>query len=908
MEVPGARWYRADLHVHTLDDHHGRRIVAPAGVLKGPIDSATLDRYARAFLLAAIARGIEVLALTPHAVRTGEDPASSATWRIVQSWNEGVDDDNVPFRDKIYAVFPGFEPSFTEGKRGVHLIFLFDPEIGPDRFDRAFQIVMQGISPWSGKDLQNSTLGAREAFAVLDDFRRREGPTCDYICLAPHPFSEKGVFNQLKGQVMADFPAVKLAALELQDSWLPEDALKERPWLQEGMTRFRHCFFHGSDGYRLSEDPVAASGELGYRFTMMKLASPTIEAVRQAFLASDSRIRIAFGRGDDGTLKVASDLPDPLGAKQLWLRGVSVKGGKSFFRGEDPTQGVSFRFSPGLTCIVGGRMSGKSTLLDGIRVHRGLQLPREEHTRSAVESRGRGVFLAGDPSIELDFGGLSAGDGHWPGQFFTQRELQDAVRDHEGFRHLLFNLVPGRAATLGKQDERLQVLDSELSSLAANIAEIRAALAEAEQSFQMVTEAKAALDRYEEVGAARLKAVQSDRGKLEGHKSILVGACERGSEVLADLQANKLPAEFSPEVLESLGAEPLDRIRGSQDKAILGLEQACTAVGDGISRLAATLDGVKKIEEGLSADITRALVAAGGTPEDLVAFDKHRRVAAGYEQARLDYERCNASLNDAVGRFDDLERERTELVVAHRHAVTELASEINNIFDGRIRIYVEEEGLTDPLETWLRGLHQRGVTRWWNDRVESGAVPRGTEVFSAMCVDKLGELGMSQAVVASFKEAVTDDKVYELRALRCPDRYRLEFRVSDDPVVYRELGRLSGGLQASVILTLLLESNDPRPLIIDQPEDELDNAYLFEIVLPAFHRLKGRRQVIFATHNPNIVVNGDADQVIALEADHERGRVRVAGAIEHTEVRRAIIDTVDGGREAFQLRFKKYGF
>jgi hypothetical protein len=68
----------------------------------------------------------------------------------------------------------------------------------------------------------------------------------------------------------------------------------------------------------------------------------------------------------------------------------------------------------------------------------------------------------------------------------------------------------------------------------------------------------------------------------------------------------------------------------------------------------------------------------------------------------------------------------------------------------------------------------------------------------------------------------------------------------------------------SLLLSLLLESDDTRPLIIDQPEDELDKSYLFETVLPALHRLKGHRQVIFATHDANIVVNGDADQV----ADH----------------------------------------
>ena len=125
---------------------------------------------------------------------------------------------------------------------------------------------------------------------------------------------------------------------------------------------------------------------------------------------------------------------------------------------------------------------------------------------------------------------------------------------------------------------------------------------------------------------------------------------------------------------------------------------------------------------------------------------------------------------------------------------------------------------------------------------------------------------------------------------------------------YRRLDELSGGQRVSVLLSLLLETKDSRPLVIDQPEDELDTRFLFETVLPALKRLKGRRQVILATHNANIVVNGDADMVIQLEATAHRGRVARAGAIEEPAVRAAIVRTVDGGEEAFRLRRRKYGF
>ena len=165
---------------------------------------------------------------------------------------------------------------------------------------------------------------------------------------------------------------------------------------------------------------------------------------------------------------------------------------------------------------------------------------------------------------------------------------------------------------------------------------------------------------------------------------------------------------------------------------------------------------------------------------------------------------------------------------------------------------------------------------------------------------------MSPAVQATFREALSQSKRRALAAIRCPDRYLLELRMDDGSL--RSLDSLSGGQRVSVLLTLLLETRDDRPLVIDQPEDELDNRFLFDTVLPALKRLKGRRQIILATHNANIVVNGDADQVIQLEATADRGRVVQAGAIEEPAVRDAIVRTVDGGDDAFRLRRLKYGF
>jgi ABC-type Mn2+/Zn2+ transport system ATPase subunit len=133
-------------------------------------------------------------------------------------------------------------------------------------------------------------------------------------------------------------------------------------------------------------------------------------------------------------------------------------------------------------------------------------------------------------------------------------------------------------------------------------------------------------------------------------------------------------------------------------------------------------------------------------------------------------------------------------------------------------------------------------------------------------------------------------------------------RVADNPPAYKRMEELSGGAQVSLLLTLLLSSENNCPLVIDQPEDELDKSYLRDTVLPALRRLKGRRQVILATHDANIVVNGDADQVIYLTATHDYAGIAEQDAIENRAIKNAIIDLLDGGSEAFEMRKEKYGF
>jgi predicted ATPase len=125
----------------------------------------------------------------------------------------------------------------------------------------------------------------------------------------------------------------------------------------------------------------------------------------------------------------------------------------------------------------------------------------------------------------------------------------------------------------------------------------------------------------------------------------------------------------------------------------------------------------------------------------------------------------------------------------------------------------------------------------------------------------------------------------------------------------REIDELSPGERGTVLLLfyLLVDSNT-IPLVVDQPEENLDNQTVFNILVPAVKEARDRRQIIIVTHNPNLAVVCDADQVIYAHLDKKRGNevTYLSGAIENPQINAKILDVLEGTRPAFNNREAKY--
>jgi len=201
---------------------------------------------------------------------------------------------------------------------------------------------------------------------------------------------------------------------------------------------------------------------------------------------------------------------------------------------------------------------------------------------------------------------------------------------------------------------------------------------------------------------------------------------------------------------------------------------------------------------------------------------------------------------------------------------------------------------------------------------------KGSKIQYARMVDKI----VQQVSPMEFADLIQNGKVEELQRRLDIDRDRANklvvqlqntqeifdietVEVNDRPVIelldgkqYKDTASLSTGQKCTAILPILLLESE-KPLIIDQPEDNLDNAFVFETVVKSIREAKKTRQLIFVTHNPNIPVLGDAEKVFVLRSDGKQGRIVSEGNVD--EVKTELETLLEGGAEAFEERRKRYG-
>jgi len=244
------------------------------------------------------------------------------------------------------------------------------------------------------------------------------------------------------------------------------------------------------------------------------------------------------------------------------------------------------------------------------------------------------------------------------------------------------------------------------------------------------------------------------------------------------------------------------------------------------------------------------------------------------------------------------------------------AARVSRQLAGRVRVRVTYAGDREPLLELLR-------SEVGGRLAETIEILRDTPQISVASFASAWRNGASELVKEfGIPQSQADrlatagrESILKSEELELPHTTQIELNLSPDATSpnWQRLDDLSTGQKATAVLLLLLLESE-APLVVDQPEDDLDNRFITESIVPTMREEKRRRQFIFATHNANIPVLGDAELIVGLQATGEagtgRGSVRTArvGSIDNKDVRDLTEELLEGGRTAFEMRRMKYGF
>jgi hypothetical protein len=241
-------------------------------------------------------------------------------------------------------------------------------------------------------------------------------------------------------------------------------------------------------------------------------------------------------------------------------------------------------------------------------------------------------------------------------------------------------------------------------------------------------------------------------------------------------------------------------------------------------------------------------------------------------------------------------------------AIERSLRELLGAVDGRFGddLYQEQTG-TSPkglLADLLRAVQLVEPPSAWDTTVFEQALSTQKE--------RLSQAGLGQAEFGTrlnkFLKAEADKRPEFIDHILCwfpEDGLQVEYSRKGDGRDFQSIGQASAGQRAAAMLAFLL-AHGSDPLVLDQPEDDLDNHLIYGLVVQQIRRNKLRRQLIIVTHNPNIVVNGDAELIHVLEFNHQC-RVKQTGCLQDQAMRREVCQVMEGGEEAFERRYQRLG-
>ena len=699
------------------------------------------------------------------------------------------------------------------------------------------------------------------------------------------------------------------------------------------------------------------------------MAEPSLEGLRLALL-------------DGGGFSIRrSDDPEPLDLFALpkhCIEAIEVAGAR--YMGRDKP--AKLKFNPWLNALVGGRGTGKSTVIHAMRLaaRRGHQL---EHLGEHSEPLSTFRRFEQVPKHRTDQGGLTEStiivwtmmrDGvryrlHWRQDGSVTTVEEDT--GEAGWRPSLAQTVTperfpvrmfsqGQIAALAGEDQRalLQVIDEAARVTAlqrdleetckafyaakARIREFEGRLARRNDLAVEQRDVEHKLKRFEEAEhTAILTAYRHrNRQRTEADRQFDIGkgAADRIEQAAAALQPEDLPDGLFHET--SKEDRQIAAIMAALATGVRDAAQDLRHVAERLRRLIATQ------REELAGSAWQAAVehAASGY-KALIETLRKEGVGDPSEYGRLVQERQR--LDGELARLDSVQEERDRLVEQSRYLLENVTEARRAVSRERDRFLKEtlahnefvriqslhygddpraiEHSLRQVLEALVH--FETDILDMEDGRADKGCVadlldklPEDPAQRSREMEDRIGRIKHRIHAAGAGKgdfgghfnnhlktKYKRSPEVFDRMQTWFPeDGLLVEYSRRGDGTDFHPIGQASAGQRSAAMLAFLLAHGE-EPLVLDQPEDDLDNHLIYDLVVRQIRENKLRRQIIVVTHNPNIVVNGDAEMLHALDFRGGQCIVAQSGSLQEEAMREEVCRIMEGGREAFERRYRRLG-
>ncbi len=854
----GAKFYRCDLHIHTPASYDfSEKNITPNDIIK-----------------TALAKGLNLILITDHNTSKGcEDLIDTA---------KGTE----------LCILPGVEITCSDGKKNIHLIALF-----PKNRSECIQDLLSkiNINVSEQKNPTADTHSTENVISVLNKIKELGG-----MAIAPHADSESGITSGKVGKPRVDI--IKhpvLMAVETKN----ESTRKVLNGSDPVYNRKLACI-KSSDNSSLDE--------IGSESTFIKLDTLDFEGLRQAFLDPDSRIK-----------EIEESTEYPL------VIGMNFQGGF--------LDGHIIHFNKNLNCLIGSRGTGKSTIIELLR-HVLNDSPDE--TLQKVETQRQGLirYTLGDGGKVTVF--LKASDGQIyqieraideEPKILDNKDNQIQVSVNDLFKieaysqEEVIEIAKKPSIQLDMIDNHADIKDLVIEKetikkkLKKNAKELRGEISQVEEWSTDVAQLSLINHQLKVLDERGLKDRLKDQRIWENDKRIIqkireeiekeIKRCEEwcGTDLV---EVPEIDDELANPKIIDLSHKAL--LEAKQKQKALKIEELKiwqTAKINFENGLIEWNESYKNQKETYRELLNQLQTEGIPEPSNYLKLENQKKelelLEKKIEDKRKSIEKYETERKDIL---NNLVQNRKHIFEKRQEVAKDITEKTNNF----VQVKIEQEKDRESYETFvtemLNGSNIRDTEKNPNKKRIASIQP--IDLVKLVRNGRVEELARQASVANNIAEKAINhlknkESLFDLEIHDLNDSPEIKLKLDDG--AYKSIIKLSPGQKCTAILSIAMLNKD-KPLIVDQPEDAIDNSFIKKQIVEGLRAIKNKRQIILATHNANIPVLGDAELITVMCAEEKKGNIVCCGAIDKQVIKDHVTSLLEGGKEAFTMRLEKYGF